>query len=172
MYLHGTEEAGNTVNDDGTYMRALRRHSLSRIAVVFVELLDKIRTHVAVHLLRTLGNLKRVGRWNRFFSVTLELLDEVRNVTTSQRDVLDAAPDNVTKRRMSSVSAGPTTRASWHSPLRNRDHVRHTVTRINHRAGEGTVPSILSGLDPGRRQSKHGLHGDVQTWSQRLAIDR
>ena len=63
-----------------------------------------------------------------------------RDISASQRDVLDAGTNNV--------------------PLRDRDDVRDTITGVNDRTRQRSLLHVLR--RPGRRQRQHGLHGDVQ----------
>ena len=68
---------------------------LGRLLVVFGELADDIRTHVAVLLLDGLGRLERLlGRYADF-ALFEKRLDEVGDVATRDWDVLDARADHV-----------------------------------------------------------------------------
>ncbi len=69
---------------------------LGRLLVVLLEFLDQIRADIAVHFLNALGNFEGLSRRDRLAAVTQKVLNESSDISTSQRNVLNAATNNVT----------------------------------------------------------------------------
>jgi len=113
---------------------------LGGVSIVLGELLGDIGADIAVQLLDALGHLERFGGRDLLVTLTEELLDEGSDITTGERDVLDARADDIT--------------------LSDGDNVGHTITTVDNSTGEGTILDLL--LGPGGGKSKHGLHGDVE----------
>ncbi len=65
------------------------------LSVILVELLGHVRADVAKLLLDSLGCLQGLLRWDTRLSLSEELLDEVRNVSAGNRNVLDATTNDV-----------------------------------------------------------------------------
>ena len=92
-----------------------------RIRVVFPKFLHNILANITVVLLDLRCNLHLVLRRNNrhLSTLTHEVEHELRNVATSDWNVLDRAADNVA--------------------LRARDDVRHTITRVDDRSRQCAV---------------------------------
>jgi hypothetical protein len=69
---------------------------LGRLLVVLLEFLNQIRADIAVHFLNTLGNFEGLSRRDRLAAVTQKVLNESADISTGQRNVLNAGADNVT----------------------------------------------------------------------------
>lgn len=66
------------------------------LSVVLAKLFDHVSTNITVILLDLLGDAERVfGRNARLASVSEELLNERRNVSSRNRDVSDRGANNV-----------------------------------------------------------------------------
>jgi len=113
---------------------------LGGIGIVLGELLGDIRADIGVELLDALGHLEGLRGRDALITLTEELLDEGSDITTGERDVLDARADDVT--------------------LSDGDDVGHTITRVDNGTGEGTILDLL--LGPRGGKGEHGLHGDVK----------
>lgn len=72
------------------------KEPLGRLLVVLLEFLNQVRADIAVHLLNTLGNFEGLGRRDRLAAVTQKVLNEGSDISTGQRNVLNAATNNVT----------------------------------------------------------------------------
>lgn len=74
----------------------LHSEPLFGLRVVLSELLSDIGADVAVLLLDALSNLQRLRRGDGLTTLTVEGLNERRDITTSERDVLDRRSNDVT----------------------------------------------------------------------------
>lgn len=113
---------------------------LLRLSIVLTELLGDIRADIAVLLLDTLGNLQRLRRGDGLTTLTVEGLDEGRDITTSEGDVLDRGSNDVT--------------------FSDGDNVGNSISRIDNGTSQSTL-SLLGG--PGSGQSQNGLDSNVET---------
>lgn len=118
----------------------LNSEPLIGISVILGELLSNIRADIAVLLLNTLGDLKRLRGRNDLTTLTMKSLDESRDITTSKRDVLDGRSDDIT--------------------FSDGDDVSNSISRIDNSTSQGAL-SLLGG--PGSGQGQDGLHSDVET---------
>jgi hypothetical protein len=89
---------------------------LLRFRIILSELLSNVGADVAVLLLDTLSNLKRLGGRNGLTTLTVQGLHKRRDITSSQGDVLNRASNNVT--------------------FGDRDHVGNSISRIDDGTGQ------------------------------------
>lgn len=118
----------------------LNLEPLLGLSIVLTELLGNIRADVAVLLLDALSNLQGLSRRDVLTTLTVESLNEGRDIATSKGDVLDRRSNDVT--------------------FSDGDDVGNSISRIDDGTGQSTL-SLLGG--PGSGQGQNGLNSNVET---------
>ena len=139
-------------------------HPLVGFRVVLGKLFGNIGADVAEALLDGFGRFQRLLGWDSDLALPQQRLDEVGDVATGNRDVLDAASDHIT------FGLNRTGKIHQFLSIDCRDSltmvyhwydVGDTVTAVYHDARQSPFAQLSRG--PRSGQSQHRLNGNVET---------